>query len=190
MNSTAAGRVSERGYQGETGAFGPNRAFRACCPMASFAYFPSLESRPPEASSSQAAYRSARRKRQASFTSLLDLSPRRRKRHIPRFRRKAKARSFCCGSSPHERRPAFRGDPGFAPLGFGGGPVLSPKGIPLIRPLRGHHGVRKGSFYLSVHRTDRPPGEGRIRTRFSPRYKPSAGRWADAPAPWCPDPGR
>ena len=23
--------------------------FRACCPMASFAYFPSLESRPPEA---------------------------------------------------------------------------------------------------------------------------------------------
>ena len=49
MNSTAAGRVSEIGYQGETCAFGPNRAFRACCPMASFAYFPSLESRPPEA---------------------------------------------------------------------------------------------------------------------------------------------
>ena len=37
-----------RGYQGETGAFGPGRALRACCPMASFAYFPSLESRPSE----------------------------------------------------------------------------------------------------------------------------------------------
>ena len=60
--------------------------------MASFAYFPSLESRPPEAvvaascmhterpplirpSSSQATYRSARRKRQASFTPLLVLPP-------------------------------------------------------------------------------------------------------------------
>ena len=75
------------------------------------------------ASSSQAAYRSACRKRQASFTPLLVLSPRRRKRHIPRFRRKAKARSFCCGSSPRERRSAFRGVPGFASLGFGGAPI-------------------------------------------------------------------
>ena len=74
-------------------------------------------------SSSQAAYRSACRKRQASFTPLLVLSPRRRKRHIPRFRRKAKARSFCCGSSPRERRSAFRGVPGFASLGFGGAPI-------------------------------------------------------------------
>ena len=48
MNFSAASRVPERGYQGETGAFGPNRALRACCPMASFAYFPSLESRPSE----------------------------------------------------------------------------------------------------------------------------------------------
>ena len=84
-------------------------------------------------SSSQAAYRSARRKRQASFTPLLVLSPRRRKRHIPRFRRKAKARSFCCGSSPHERRSAFRGDP-FFPAAFGyfsPEKSTSPKGVSL-----------------------------------------------------------
>jgi hypothetical protein len=48
LKPTAASRVPERGYQGETGAFGPNRALRACCPLASFAYFPSLESRPSE----------------------------------------------------------------------------------------------------------------------------------------------
>ena len=56
--------------------------------MASFAYFPSLESRPSETSSSQAAYRSARRKRQASFTPLLVLSPRKAFR-LPRGPREA-----------------------------------------------------------------------------------------------------
>ena len=134
-------------------------------------FFPSFpaKSRPVRRPAFCHSFLSARDKRDCTQT-----PRRRRKRHIPRFRRKAKARSFCCGSSPHERRSAFRGDPGFAPLGFGGGPVLSPKGIPLIRPLRGHL----------------PPGEGRIRTRSSPRYRPSAGRWADAPAPWCPAPGR
>ena len=64
--------------------------------------------------------------RQSSFIPLRLLSPRRRKHHIPRFRRKSKARSFCCGSSPHERRPAFRGDLGFASLGFGGAPLSAP----------------------------------------------------------------
>ncbi|EDN01778.1 hypothetical protein BACCAP_00443 [Pseudoflavonifractor capillosus ATCC 29799] len=34
-----------------------------------------------------------------------------------------KAHSFHCGSSPHKRRTAFRGDPVFASLGFGGDPI-------------------------------------------------------------------
>ena len=105
MNSTAAGCVSERGYHGATGAFGPNRAFRACCPMASFAYFPSLESRPPEASSPQAPYPSLPPKGESSLILLRLLSPRKASRlpRGPRFRSAGLRRG------PQERDPGKRG---------------------------------------------------------------------------------
>ena len=88
MNTAAAGRTPKGGTRGKRARLALKGPLRACCPMASFAYFPSLESRPSETSSSQAAYRSACRKRQASFTPLLVLSPRKAFRlpRGPRFR--------------------------------------------------------------------------------------------------------
>ena len=75
---------------------------------------------------------------------------RRRKFHIIRFAVYGKAHSFRCGSSPHERRPAFRGAPfpgGFwvlfagekyLPEGYSLARLKWNDGFPLIRPLRGH----------------------------------------------------
>ena len=73
-------------------------------------------------SSSQALYPSSRRKRQASLTPLLVLSPRSRKFRIPRPAASGRPHSLHCSGSPHERHSAFRGAPIFAALGSCGGP--------------------------------------------------------------------
>ena len=159
LNCTAAGRVLERGYQGETGAVGPNRALRASSPqapysslppkgesslillrllsprkasrlpwgplfLASFAYFPSLESRPPEASSPQVPYHSLCRLRQSSLIPLRLLSPRKASR-LPRG-------PFSCGFWV-----LFAGEK-YLPEGYSLASLKWTDGFPLIRPLRGH----------------------------------------------------
>ena len=123
LNCTAAGRAPEGGTRGK-------RAHKACqsrsAPVAPWRALPTFPR-----------WKVGRRRR------------RRRKFHIIRFAVYGKAHSFRCGSSPHERRPAFRGAPfpgGFwvlfagekyLPEGYSLASLKWNDGFPLIRPLRG-----------------------------------------------------